>query len=117
MTATINLKPRVGETFTHTWEWIGKDLTGGSAKVQLRATPGSTVLLEASTANGRIQITVTPATASTPVVSTIVMTVTAADMALIAAQVAYYDIMVTDATGAVKYLTEGDATIKPRYTV
>lgn len=117
MTATIDLKPRVGETFTHTWEWIDKDLTAATAKIQLRASPGSTVLLEASTANGRIQIIVTPATPTTPVVSTIVLLVSATDMALIAAQAAYYDLQIVESGGTVTYLTEGDATIKPRYTV
>lgn len=85
------------------------DLSGCTARMQLRpAYASSTVVLEASTSNGRIALN-GPA-------GEIVITVAAADTAAIAAAVYVYDLELTFAGGIVEKAAHGTITVVPEVT-
>ncbi len=87
-----------------------KDLTGYSARMQVRATPeSSTVLLEASTANGRISINAPG--------GIVTITVGADITAPLNWNVAYYDLEIFTADPAnVTRLLEGYASLSKEVT-
>ena len=109
MTATLNLPPiEKYSTFRHRLIWKGAnqqpiDLTGCSAKLQLRKNVGDTVLLELSTTNNRILLG--------GVDGTIDLIIAKADTADLAFKNAKYDLLITMANGEAIRLCEGIASI------
>lgn len=86
-----------------------KDLSGYSAKMQVRAEPNSSVLIE---------LTSTPAAGITVtgVSGTIGIVMTAAETAALTFQHGIYDVMLTSGAGVVTYLLRGEFTLLPRVT-
>ncbi len=116
--AKLDLVVEQGATFKFTWTWIGKDLSGASAIIQVRSAPAIAPALEMSTANARLSINVIPPSGSNPVVSQIVAFVSAADTAaLTPASALFYDLKITESNGDVTRLTEGESPIRAQISV
>lgn len=84
------------------------DLTGASARFQVRQTRASPPLLSASTTDGRIVLG--------GVAGTIAITLSAADTALLVFPVCTYDLKMTLANGDVVRLLEGAASVDLDWT-
>lgn len=101
-----------GESFSHTL-WVEeddgepRDLTGYTAKMQVRAAENSTVLLELSTTSG---ITITPSTGKILISATKLQTI-ALDF-----DRARHDFLLISPGGISTYLFQGDFIVIPRYT-
>jgi len=83
------------------------DLTGATARMQIRDKPGGSLLLELSTANGGLAITGP---------GTIERTLAAAATAAITWTAAVYDLEVTYADGTVHRYFEGPVSVSPEVT-
>lgn len=83
------------------------DLTGATARMQIRDKPGGALLLELSTDNGALEITGP---------GTIVRTLTAAATAAINWAAAVYDLEVEYADGTVHRYFEGPVSVSPEVT-
>ncbi len=105
-----------GETYTATVQWVGTNLSGASAKMQLRAVPGGTVLATFSSPSSGLVVTPSVTTAS-GTGGTVALTIPAATSAAWVFQHALYDILVTLADATTKRLLEGDIYIDPQVTV
>jgi hypothetical protein len=107
------LRIQQGDTWSLEIAWtddegLPVDLTGATAKMQMRPSAGSEVLvLELSSANGRI--VVDPA-------GKINLLVSAEDTALLPAKSGVYDLEVTRTSGVVKKLIRGSYLVTPEVT-
>lgn len=113
MAGKLNLKILQGSTFQHVMTW--KDgrarpvnLTGYTAFLQMRVAPEATILLELSTANGRITLGGT--------LGTITLSLTDEETRAITFSSASYDLLMEDAQGRRKRLVEGKVTVSPHIT-
>lgn len=102
--ATQNFVLEQGVTQSFTVQWLAAgnpvDLTGATAKMQLRQAHGiDPVLDELSTANGRIVIT--------PLTGTLALSFSAATTEAYQFNSAVYDIKITDISGNVTRLLQG----------
>lgn len=101
-----------GESFSHSL-WVKedddepRDLTGYTAKLQVRVAENSEVLLELASSSG---ITITPSTGK------ILIEITKVQTAALEFDIARYDLLVTSSAGISTYLVQGDFIIIPRYT-
>lgn len=104
-----------GATFRRVITWRDDDgnlvnLTGYTARMQVRRIPGDTTLLELTTANGRISLGGSA--------GTITLLVTAAvTAALTKWPSAVYDLELIDGSGTVTRLLEGKMRFSPEVTV
>ncbi len=105
-----------GETYTATVQWVGTNLSGASAKMQVRDKAGGTVLATFSSPSSGLVVTASVVTAA-GTGGTIGLTVPAATSAAWSFQHAVYDILVTLADTTTKRLLEGDIYIDPQVTV
>lgn len=123
MTATpLTLKIKQGETFTRglTWHLPGpivdgvrtpgdpRDLTGWTARMQIRKKQGSEILLEATTENSRIILGDTT--------GRVTMSFDAATTGALTSKQAAYDLELISPTGEVVCLLEGDVLVTPNIT-
>lgn len=111
--ATYNFTIEQGATLTKTFVWNSGgspvNLTGYTAKMQVRASSASEeVLLELSSANNNIAITVAT--------GTIVLTFSAVTTAAIAWRRGKYDLELTSGDGTVTRLVEGVITVSREIT-
>lgn len=107
-----NFKIEQGSTFVEVLTWrVGQtpvDLTGFTAKMQLRNDINSGVLLELTTENGRIALGGTA--------GTITINLPAADTALLTFEKAVYDLQLISPDNVVTRLLKGHVTIDPEVT-
>ena len=109
-----NIKIEQGATFR--FEIVYRDsnsaivnLTGYTARMQIRPIPSSaTILVNASTANGKIVIT--------PLLGQIVVSLTATETAALDFTSARYDLEIEASNGTVTRLIEGVVTLSPEVT-
>jgi len=112
--AKLNLPPiEQGATYRHTLYWKQKNgnavnLTGCTAKLQVRESINSTVLVELSTFNNRISII--------PIEGKIVLYISDEDTTLLSAASAVYDLEVYMSNGDTFRLVEGRILIKAEVT-
>lgn len=113
MAGTHNFRANQGETFSKVLTW--KDsagtpitLTGYTAKMQVRLIPGTTVIIELSTVNGRIVLG--------GIAGTITLTIAATDSAALPPGEYRYDLEMTTGGGVVTRLLEGQFTVKAEIT-
>lgn len=101
---SYNMCIRQGETFSRviTWKSAGVlvNLTGYTAKMQVRRGSGQTVVSELSTTNGRISLGGSA--------GTITLTIAATDTDDIAIGTYKYDLLLTSSGGVVTNLLEGE---------
>lgn len=114
---TYNTTIDQGSTFSLTVTYkdasdTAVNLTGWTARMQIRETPSSASTILTST-GGSPTITVTNTNFATGV---IVFTVSATNTASITVPVAYYDIEVESPTGLVKRILQGRLAISPEVT-
>lgn len=118
MAAKVNLCIEQGATFQKTLTWktgatadaaTAVDLTGYTARMQVRSRIGSSVvLLELTTTNGGITLGGTA--------GTIALLATDEQTALLMVTRAHYDLELVSAGGVVRRLTYGTVTISPEVT-
>ncbi|WP_396180133.1 hypothetical protein [Flavobacterium sp.] len=112
--ATYNFEIEQGATLARPIVWkdgngVPVNLTGYSAKMQVRQnTSSQEVLLELSTANGKITIT--------PLTGTITLIFGAATTAAITWKRGKYDLELTSGDGTVTRLIEGDINVSREIT-
>lgn len=112
--AKVDISIVKAATFRHkfTWQQVDGtpiDLTGYTAKMQIRPTlESSTVLVELSTANRRILMT--------PLLGVVELDLTAAYTAAITWKSGIYDIELTAPDGDIINLVEGSATVSTKVT-
>lgn len=104
-----------GETFSRPLVWkagapaVPVDLTGCTARMQVRSQVDSPdVLLELTTANGRIEIDA--------LAGTLTLKLSAAETAALTWRNAVYDLEVVHPGGQVRRLAEGQVKVKPEVT-
>ena len=109
-----------GATFTHQWAWEKEtapqsgeytpvDLSGFTAKMQVRKKPGSPIIIELSTANGRIILG--------GALGTIDLLISATDTENLIPGMYAYDIELTSDTGFVIRFSEGLFEVEDEITV
>lgn len=109
-----------GATFTQQIQWtvesapgtcidVPVNLTGYTAKMQVRKKAGAALLVELSTANGRIVIT--------PLTGTILLTLTAAETNVLTPGLYLYDLELTNSTGFVIRFISGAFEVTGQITV
>lgn len=114
MSDTYNITVEQGATFVQPIIWKDDDgnvinLTGATAKMQVRQYAGATtVLFEASTANGKLAILGD--------LGQITLTITAAESSAFTWLFGKYDLEVTTAGGSVYRLLRGNITISSEVT-
>lgn len=114
--APRNLYVEQGASWTLAFTWYPddpatsapNDLTGATARMQIRVRQGSPVLVDATTENGKIQLGGTDGTVS--------IGLTAEDTDALAVKQAVYDLEIVMATGAVFRLLEGKVKVGPNVT-
>jgi hypothetical protein len=104
-----NFTIQQGATWTLSFEWLDDagvpiDLTGCTARMQLRAVVGSAVLLELSTTNGRLTLT--------GALGVIRLQVDAATTATLDRESGVYDLRITYPTGQVDVAIYGQFTLQ-----
>ncbi len=112
--ATHNLTIERGATYTQRLTWkdpagTAINLTGYTARMQLRPRIGGPVLIELTTENGRIALGGSA--------GTIDLTIAAADTTTLPTSTVKYDLELISAGGLVYRLIEGAVTITPNVTV
>ena len=109
---TYNMVIEQGATFVRIFRWLSDstpvNLTGASAKMQVRETTESSVLFEASTSNGRLSIA--------DALGEITLTITAAESTAFDWLFGKYDLEVTTAAGTVYRLIQGTISISSEVT-
>lgn len=134
MTAiTKNLLIEQGATFTFTFTWSDgvvdpvdptivtagtpKDLTGYTARMQIRKSQGDPALISADTTNGKIILGVPPG-GGAPVLTNgrITVKLTDEDTDTLNTKSALYDLEVENAAGDVWRLLKGKVTVDPNIT-
>lgn len=115
--AKLNLVIEQGATFTHQLQLRNgpdiyspiKDLTGYTARIQLRSDINSPdVILELTTANGRIEIN--------PLEGKILLKLNAAETAVLEFSKAVYDMEVSSPTGEVTRVVQGNFSLSKQVT-
>lgn len=111
--AAHNFTIERGATWEQVLEYLNADntpfdLTGATAKMQLRAAAGKPLQAELSTENGRIVLT--------PAAGLIALKLTAAQTEEISPGAWAYDLELYLSSGTVVRLIEGRATIRPQIT-
>ena len=114
MTAAVhNFTVEAGATFVVIFKWLSSgapvNLTGATAKLQVRETSkSSAVLFEASTANGKLSIAAA--------LGEITLTITATESTAFAWTFGKYDLEVTNASGTIHRLVRGTVSISAEVT-
>lgn len=111
MTLLFPLNINQGETYSVTFPVVDANgapvnVTGWTARSQIRQTPVDAILYEWSAANHNIVVTGT----------TVTLTVSPADSSLWEWTSARYDLDLTDLSGNVSRLAEGDVCVSPAIT-
>lgn len=115
MVAKYNFTIYQGETFDKTLTWKTGDpknpvdLTGYTARMQIRKKYGSSILLELTTENSRISLGTTA--------GTIQIIISASDTAAIDWSSAIYDLELISGSGIVKRLLQGTIKVSREVTV
>lgn len=114
MAATFPLIIEQGATFSRTWVWRSANkkainLTGYTAKLQVRDKAGGTMLFELSTENGRITIV--------PLTGTITLTISDEDTQAISFLKGVYDLVLSAPDGTKVRLLSGSVTVSLGVTV
>lgn len=111
---TLDITIEQGATFILPIQWMQPDgitpydLTGYTARMQIRKSQQSPVLFDATTANGKIVIT--------PAQGKIVVTMTAAESSALNTKGAQYDLEAISGGGIVYRVVQGSVTISPNIT-
>jgi hypothetical protein len=114
MAGRYNIVIEQGATFDRLITWKDAagspiDLTGYSARMQLRAShTAQAVLIELTTGNGRIALG--------GVAGTVRLTIAAADTAALASGMCVYDLELVSGGGVVTRLLEGSCQVSPEVT-
>lgn len=114
MAATSNITIDQGATFVKAYRWkvdgVAVDLTGYTAKMQVRkkASATSEVLLEASSANGRVTITALEGRVAIKIPDEITAALDFSE--------AVWDLELTSPAGDVKRLVQGTVTLDKEVT-
>ena len=112
--AALDITIEQGATFSLPLQWFAADgitpidLTGYTARMQIRKDQGSPVLFDATTANGKIVITAAQ--------GKIVVTMTATESVALDTKAAKYDLEAVSGGGIVYRVVEGSVTITPSIT-
>lgn len=93
---------------TDTTPPVAQDLTGFTGRMQIRKSINSPVLIELTTANGRITLT--------PLTGGILLALSAADTAALDFTTGVYDLELTSAAGAVTRILQGDVELSKEVT-
>ena len=118
MTVQYSLTVNQGETFTLPIQLTGSNLTGATAKMQIRtgpATPGGTILATFTSSPAVGLAFSTSSGATNP--DTVTITISAATSAAWTFTSGYYDLLVTLADTTTKRLVQGSVTINQQVTV
>jgi hypothetical protein len=112
--AKIALEIQQGADFVRRFIWKNAakkpiNLTGYSARLQLRDAVGGTVLAELSTDNGGIALG--------GAAGTVTVSIPGAETALYSFKSAVYDMLLTGPSGSRRRLVEGKVTVSPAVTV
>lgn len=109
MTIQTTLTINQGETYSFAVQWVGANLAGATAKMQIKAALGSSGTALAT-------FTSTPAVGISLSTDTVTVTVSAATSAAWAFTSAYTDLLLTLADGTTKRLLQGPVTVSPQVT-
>lgn len=113
--ALVNLLIQQGADFSHVISLQNSDgspmvLSGYSAKMQIRPAAGSaTLILELSTANGRITIN--------GLAGQITLNIPNATTTTLVTGSAVYDLEITDGSGIITRVMQGNVTLSPEVTI
>ena len=101
-----------GATWTRTLNISGRDLTGATARMQLRKTPGTALIAELTTENGKMVLTIVDTDNAT-----LTLTLTATETAALSFIQTLYDLEIVFTTGEVLRLLSGTFTLTKEITV